>query len=137
MKELIIESQKLNSRETECNNIRVLNLESVPVNLESHFNDSKVIIHKTTTKEFLENCIFKNITLDAVYIDADHSYESVKSDLNLSYEIVTDGGYICGHDYSEEHFYGVFKAVNEFCDDKNLKINYLSKDGCPTYCIKK
>lgn len=48
--------------------------------------------------------------LDLVYIDADHGYEAVKSDILLSLKLVKPNGIISGHDYNLE---GVKKAVNE------------------------
>ena len=51
--------------------------------------------------------------LDFVFIDGDHSYEGVKSDIKSWSKKVKKGGYICGHDYTRA---GVNKAVNEFFD---------------------
>lgn len=78
---------------------------------------------------------FENDFLDLVYIDASHEYQDVKSDLNISYNKVKNDGFICGHDYNESRFPGVYRAVNEFCGEKNLEIKYLTKDGCPTFAI--
>lgn len=60
---------------------------------------------------------YKDKSLDFVFIDAGHDYESVKKDLNAWYPKVKDGGVIAGHDY---HYHcGVYPAVNEFFKDKN------------------
>jgi hypothetical protein len=80
---------------------------------------------------------FPDYYFDLIYIDGDHSYEGVLSDLTISNLKVKENGYICGHDYISPRFDGVVRAVNEFCEKNNLKINYLTKDGCPSYCIKK
>jgi hypothetical protein len=125
------------SGDKDGDNIRELDIRNVPNELTEHFKDENVIIVKSTTKDFLEQKLRDNEKIDAVYIDADHSYEAVKSDLYLSYEVVKNGGFICGHDYSAEHFFGVFRAVNEFCLDKNLKIDILSSDKLPSFIIKK
>ena len=53
-------------------------------------------------------------SLDFVLVDADHSYESVKNDLELWYPKVKNGGIICGDDFNRVHFPGVVKAVTEF-----------------------
>jgi predicted O-methyltransferase YrrM len=51
-------------------------------------------------------------SLDFVFIDANHSYEAVKDDIQSWYPKVKTGGYIGGHDYS--YFWkGVVTAVNE------------------------
>jgi predicted O-methyltransferase YrrM len=45
---------------------------------------------------------FEDESLDFVYIDANHSYQSVKDDLNVWYPKLKVGGVICGHDFSIE-----------------------------------
>jgi hypothetical protein len=73
---------------------------------------------------------------DWCYIDGDHSYQGVLNDLNNIYDKIKTGGYICGHDYCERTK-GVISAVDEFCKSKGLKINYLTKDLCSSYVIRK
>lgn len=51
-------------------------------------------------------------SLDAVFIDADHSYESVASDIAAWLPKVRPGGIIAGHDFSPS-FPGVMRAVHE------------------------
>lgn len=121
------------SGDKDGNNLKEVNLTNMPEILENKFSN-KVIVVKDTSSNFLSS--LDDQSLDIVYIDADHSYEGVKKDLVLSYNKVKDGGLICGHDYTNR-FEGVIRAVNEFCVEKQLKINFLSNDGCPTYCIKK
>jgi predicted O-methyltransferase YrrM len=55
---------------------------------------------------------FKNESFDVVYIDADHTYESVKQDIHLYFDKIKSGGFICGHDY-QTSWPGVIKAVDE------------------------
>jgi hypothetical protein len=98
-------------------------------------NDSTVKLHKGYSFDTLKN--FQDEYFDFIYIDGDHSYDGVKIDLQLSYLKTKKGGYICGHDYTTQMFEGVVRAVDEFCLEKNLKIDYITKDGCPTFCIKK
>lgn len=58
--------------------------------------------------------------LDVIYIDADHSYESISNEIKLYWPKVKQGGFLCGHDYHETVWPGVFKAVNEFTQEKNM-----------------
>jgi hypothetical protein len=58
--------------------------------------------------------------LDFVYIDGNHSYESVKQDIEDYYPKVKSGGILSGHDYV---FSEVRKAVNEFGIKNNYRIN--------------
>ena len=48
--------------------------------------------------------------VDFIYIDANHEYEYVLSDINNSKELIKDGGYIGGHDYTNQTP-GVINAV--------------------------
>lgn len=52
--------------------------------------------------------------IDFVYIDAEHSFEGVWSDLCAWFPKVTEGGIVGGHDYGHVNFPGVKKAVDEF-----------------------
>jgi len=63
---------------------------------------------------------------DFVFIDADHSYESVKRDITGWYPKVRSGGLLCGHDYGPpprgKHpgHPGVAVAVKEIFGDKHI-----------------
>jgi predicted O-methyltransferase YrrM len=56
--------------------------------------------------------LFNDGGLDAVYIDALHDYESVKSDILAWRPKLRAGGILAGHDYGP-HAPGVVRAVNE------------------------
>jgi len=59
-------------------------------------------------------------SLDWIYVDGNHSYEFVKSDLENWWPKLKSGGALCGDDYQEGSFqietlnFGVVKAVDEF-----------------------
>ena len=58
---------------------------------------------------------------DFVFIDACHTYESVKKDIKAWYPLVKKGSLLTGHDYCS-HFPGVKKAVDEiFGSDKEVE----------------
>lgn len=90
---------------------------------EKYHNNKNIYVVKSTTSDFLST-ISEN-TLDAVYIDADHSYVAVKQDLALSYLKVKLGGFICGHDY--DHL-PVKQALNEFLAFNKLELMYLTNE---------
>lgn len=52
--------------------------------------------------------------IDFVYIDALHTYEGVRDDLEIWFPKVKDGGIVGGHDYGHPNFPGVKKAVDDF-----------------------
>lgn len=103
--------------------------------LDKYKTNDKVILHKGKSIDILST--FENDYFDLIYIDGDHGYNGVKSDLLLALLKTKIGGLICGHDYDLGKFPGVFQAVNEFCQQNNLEIKYITKDGCPSFCIIK
>jgi hypothetical protein len=68
-------------------------------------------IWKTTSTEALP--MVPDHSLDLCFIDANHSYESVKEDVTNWELKVKPGGIIGGHDYNGEAWPGVRKAVDE------------------------
>jgi hypothetical protein len=126
--------EEMCSGDKDGNNIVFVNLDNLYPKIVSKFNRYKQVkVIKSYTSDFLNS--LDDGYLDAVYIDADHSYEGVKCDLDLSLKKVKSGGIIMGHDYTHNMFPGVVKAVDEFCKNYDLEINILTKDGCPTYLI--
>lgn len=98
---------------------------------EIHQNDPAVI-NNTLYEEFLKNMqsvkeyyrpirmksvdaakSYTDHSLDFVFIDAQHDYESVKEDILAWKDKVKPGGFLAGHDYNPEGDYGVGKAVRE------------------------
>lgn len=58
--------------------------------------------------------------LDLVFIDANHSYESVKQDILTYQPKMRTGGMLSGHNYGREYFPGVQQAVHECFKDNFL-----------------
>lgn len=59
-------------------------------------------------------------TLDLVFIDADHSYEGVREDIEAWFPKVKSGGWIGGHDYQNpdaRFCFGVDRAVDEWIEE--------------------
>jgi len=63
-------------------------------------------------------------SLDMVFIDAAHDYESVKADIAAWYPKVRLSGVLAGHDY-ETNWPGVMQAVNEFAVTNNYNVELL------------
>lgn len=65
-------------------------------------------------------------SLDFVFIDADHSYEGCKADIEAWAPKVKLGGLIAGHDYENTDFpkFGVTRAVNELFPQVDLGENF-------------
>jgi len=64
---------------------------------------------------------YLNNSLDFVFIDGAHDYESVKRDIEDWYPKIKENGIIGGDDYVDG-WPGVIKAVNEFFGKENVKI---------------
>lgn len=97
---------------------------------ELHFPNITII--RGRSEDFLTR--IEDDSLDCVYIDSDHSYETTIQELRLSIPKVKQGGWITGHDY----VYlapGVIQAVDEFIKETGYKIEYMSEDGCPSFYI--
>lgn len=70
-----------------------------------------------------------NKGFDFIYIDGSHLYKDVKRDLNDWFPKLKPNGILGGHDYGNELFKGVKQAVDEFCEERNLRIDLLSDEG--------
>ena len=57
---------------------------------------------------------FPNSSIDFMMIDAGHTYEDVKDDINIWYNKIKPGGIIAGDDFATNVFPGVTQAVDEY-----------------------
>jgi len=63
---------------------------------------------------------FKDNSIDMVFVDSDHAYESVVSDIKNWWPKIIKNGILSGHDYNN---LDVKRAVNEFALKNNLKVS--------------
>jgi len=78
-----------------------------------------IIPHRADSAEAAK--LFEDESLDFVFIDAAHDYESVKKDIATWYPKVKTDGLLGGHDYGNRIPTGVDRAVQErFGSDFNL-----------------
>lgn len=73
---------------------------------------------------------------DIIFIDADHSYESVKADIEAWMPCLRDGGVMIGHDYRTHQFPGLTKAVQEMFGDQ-VKEYAFNADGWGFWVYRK
>jgi predicted O-methyltransferase YrrM len=86
--------------------------------------DWMMTVHRQPSVE-VASSYFEDESVSAVFIDADHSYEAVKADLEAWYPKVQPGGMIAGHDVvwtDPVSQRGVIRAIREFFADKPLEI---------------
>lgn len=124
------------------NNVVEVDLEKVYEELSKNIHNLKNIrLQRGYSQRVMPH--FPDRCFDVIYIDGDHTYEGVKSDLNLSLQKVKPGGFICGHDYEMNHMktpntydFGVKRAVDEFCQAHGFEIWAKGLDGCVSYAIR-
>ena len=80
--------------------------------------------------------LFPEEFFDYVYIDANHSEESVYEDMCLWYPKVVDNGILGGHDFDPK-FPEVEIAVTRFCNEQNLNFSHIKEDWIITKGDKK
>lgn len=74
----------------------------------------------------------EDASVDIIYVDADHSYESVKRELNVVKHKIKDDGLIILNDYTMTEAgysntpYGVIQAANEFMITENWEMAYFA-----------
>lgn len=75
----------------------------------SNFNN--IVKMRMTDKEALH--IFEDNSIEAVYLDHNHTYDATKASLIEWVKKIKSQGFISGHDYDSPRHTGVKKAVNE------------------------
>lgn len=74
-------------------------------------------------------------SIDFIYLDSDHSYETTRKELLIARDKLAPGGIIAGHDYKDGvfmpgerkfHKFGVIQAVNEFMAETGFRLKYLT-----------
>ena len=81
----------------------------------------KHIINPIRTTSLEGSKLYEDSSLDFVFIDAAHDYESVKADIAAWYPKVKAGAVLGGHDYHAS-WPGVIQAVNEFISENNYTL---------------
>lgn len=119
-------------------------------NSEQEWHDKNYEDAKKRNEKFGDRAIFlKGLSIDMamlvpdnslglVYLDGAHYYSGVKSDLNVWFPKLVEGGIMAGHDYLNPA-YGVKDAVHEFCEGKFTvhTIEENNVDDAGFYFIKK
>lgn len=98
---------------------------------KSEIDAGQVEILRATSVEAANK--FDDASLDWIYIDTDHSYETTKKELYAYAKKVKPGGLIAGHDYCvgnwvSSYKYGVIEAVHEFCVAEDWELVYVTLD---------
>lgn len=140
--DLWIPNSQSMSGDEDGNNLQIYDTNYCYDQVVSKFKDkNEVNIIRSNSIDYIKSV--KPNTYDFVYIDTDHSYDVTIVELNLIFNKVKIGGFICGHDFDlnskckQVYNFGVDIAVFEFCYKHNQKIHSLAMDGCESFAIQK
>ena len=103
--------------------------------------EPRVAIHRLFSEDAV--LLFGNCSFDWVYLDADHTLESVRRDIHLWWPKVKIGGFLCGHDYIEERweksysYIQVKEAVDQFCVESGLELYVLTDEKYGSWTIRR
>lgn len=92
----------------------------------SNIEPVKTVINPIRLKSVEASRLYDDESVDIIFIDACHDYESVKEDIIHWLRKVKIGGILAGHDYN---WSGVKTAVHEMIGEKNI----VSENGCWIY----
>lgn len=107
---------------------------------KEHIKNGKIFVHRDFSTSAVES--FSEKSLDWVYIDALHSYEAVKNDLEMFSSKIKDDGFILGHDFAKHAEaramgFGVVEAVCDFLKERSYHLLVVTNESYPTYVLSR
>jgi beta-1,4-mannosyl-glycoprotein beta-1,4-N-acetylglucosaminyltransferase len=109
-----IYTKKINDLKTQDSTLYEEFLKNINV-VKDYINPIKAYSYQVFDK-------YEDNSIDFLFIDGAHDYESVKNDLQCWFPKVKRNGIIAGHDYLKLDCPGVYNSVNEFFKNKNIQI---------------
>jgi hypothetical protein len=78
-------------------------------------------------------------SVDLLFIDGGHEYSCVKKDIELGWEKIKPGGYICGDDYTGDYYINNIEEVSEEDLEKDhidgvAYLSVMTPNGTYAYC---
>ena len=110
-------------REVSNFELAMIRTESLLKQQYSEHKDKIVFLEKTSAEAAKE---IEDNSLDFIFIDADHTYDSVIHDLTVWYPKVKCGGLISGHDYIMTPVENAVNDFRKFNQINNRMNTYLS-----------
>lgn len=104
---------------------------------KQEIEDGKVETRRQLGGDFLYS--LDDNSLDWVYLDADHAYDAVHTEVTLALHKVKPGGFIMGHDYAancQVWRAGVIRAVNQRLNTGELKMQAISIERWSSFLCK-
>lgn len=98
-------------------------MDEIYLNVQKRFQDEAAVrIERQRSDEFLSTT---QSEFDWIYIDADHSEETVYRDLSLAWKRVVPDGFVTGDDYNWPYTgesFPVRNAVGRFCRERGCDV---------------
>lgn len=106
-------------------------LTAVKKRFATGIQQGRIILHQGASTAVLGQ--FPQGSMDWIYLDTDHAYQTTAEELELSASVLKDNGLLLGHDYVTGNWdggvrYGVVEAVNEFCVRNHWTFVYLTAE---------
>lgn len=111
--------------------------DSVSEIFSEEINGGRVVIRKQHSTMFLSSLM--DNSLDWVYIDSNHHYQTVSREIDLSIQKVKRGGYIMGHDYLTNPINwgtSIIRAVNERIQNEDIRMEAITNETWPSYLTR-
>lgn len=83
-----------------------------------HRNDLRWMAIRDTSIRAAD--LFAAASLDAVFIDACHTYPGTREQIEVYRTKLKPGGLLCGHDHDSKNWPGVVQAVDELLPERHL-----------------
>jgi hypothetical protein len=99
-------------------------------NLKEFITDRRVTVIRKTSMDALSN--FADGSLDAVFIDGDHTFDFIMLDIIHWSKKVVSGGMICVHDYCPMRNGGVIQAVDAYTSAHHIDPWYTTRELLPS-----
>lgn len=117
------------------------NLHTTLEHIKGHIAGGRFEIHIMPSLEAAPE--FKDGELDAIFLDANHSYDSVLQDLLAWEPKIKLGGFLMGHDACDghptaiKHGWGVEKAISKFCKERGWELTHKTSEQFPSFALQR
>jgi len=95
-------------------------------NLDSYIQNTKglenIVLLKGLSSAILP--VLRDRAFDIIFVDGDHAYGSVKSDVEMCYRLLKPGGVMAMHDYFSIE--DTKRAIDEFAQRNNITLSGLA-----------
>lgn len=120
----------------ELQNVR---LDGVKKRFADQISSGQVVLNRGYSHVIAES--FPSNYFDWVFIDANHTYEAVLTDLRAYGAKLKEDGLIVGHDFTNQRYaqeckFGVVEAVKQYCRESGfVPVALTGRDQFPTYVL--